>query len=509
MTSPLRVSSVLRSTWSLRWTVIGAVALTIGAHLMFLGTTPGADEGGYAVVARYANEPGPYLYGPTFVDRPPLLILLFRLAGFFGSEGTRIMATVAAVACVLAAARAAYLIAGPRAARWAAAISAGFCSSPLLQAENANGEILAGAFVATSIALILEADRNRSNRPWRAGVVAALSGATGMAAIFVKQNFGDAVAFSVVLATAYLLTRGRVLWTLCGSYVLGMAAVLAWALIWSQDHHGVGALFYAMYGVRADATDAVASITSVVQLQNIAILIGAGLASGVFLLAFAVLRANWQRGLRRIPIVGVGYLAAVGVEVLGILGGGNFASHYLVGLVPTISVCTGVMIANWRHGHHVWGLRWVRLTSVVIVASSLISSPVAAVAEHADTNAVQVIGDWVRTAANPDDSIAVPFSNSPVIQISHLRPAYPYNWVLLVRTRDLRLAQFIETLNGPHRPTWVVEWDLPSEVALKPPAPIRFTLRKHYQLLGELCGKNVWLLNGRTSRVPLTKSSCG
>ena len=504
----MRVSTMLRTTWSLRWTVIGAVVLTVAAHLMFLGTTPGADEGGYAVVARYANDPGPFLYGPTFVDRPPLLILLFKLAACLGSQGARIVATVAATLCVLAAARAAYLIAGARAARWAAAITAGFSSSPLLQAENANGEIIAGAFVAGSIALILEADRQRQSRPWCAAFLATLSGATAMAALFVKQNFGDAIAFAVVLAIAYLLTRGRVLWTLCSGYLIGAAAVLGWALLWSRHHHGAGALFYAMYGVRADATGAVTSVTSVVQLKNIAILIGAGLASGVFLLAFAVLRANWRRGLRRIPIVGVAYLAAVGVEVVGILGGGNFASHYLIGLVPTISVCTGVMIANWRHGHHVWGLRWVRLTSVVIVASSLISSPVAAVAEHADTNAVQVVGDWVRTASSPEDTIAVPFSNSPVIQISRLRPAYPYNWVLLVRTRDLRLTQFLEMLNGRHPPTWVVEWDLPSQVDLLAPAPILFTLRKHYQLLGSLCGKKIWLLDGHSPRVPLARRAC-
>lgn len=493
---------------SLAWTVVGAIALTIAAHLMFLGTTPGADEGGYAVVARYANDPGPYLYGPTFVDRPPLLILFFRLASLLGSDGPRILATIAAVVCVLASARAAYLIAGPRAARWATAITAGLSSSPLLQADNANGEIIAGAFVAASIALVLEADRLRRDRPWQAGLAAVLSGAAALGALFVKQNFGDAIAFALVLAVGYLTTRGRVLWTLCAAYALGAGAVVVWALIWSHDHHGVGALFYAMYGVRADAAGAVSGITSVTQLKNIAILIGAGLASGVFLLAFAALRANWRRGLRRIPIIGVAYIAAIAVELVGIVGGGNFSSHYLIGLVPTLPVGTGVMIANWRNEHHRWGLRWVRLTSVVIVASSVISAPVAAVAEHSDTNAVQVIGDWVRAASNPQDTIAVPFSNSPVIQISGLRPAYPYNWVLLVRTKDLRLAQFIEMLNGPKAPTWVVEWDLTTDVGLKPPAPLLFTLRKHYQLVGELCGKDIWLLDGHAPRARLSEVSC-
>lgn len=504
----MRASWRLRSPWSLRWTIVGAVVLTVAAHLMFLGTTPGADEGGYAVVARYANDPGPYLYGPTFVDRPPLLIALFRAAASIGAAGTLLLAILGGVICVLATARAAYLIAGPRAARWAAAITAGFTSSPLLQAENTNGEILAGALVALSIALLLEADRLRRYRPWLAKATALASGVSGTAALFVKQNFGDAIAFAVVLAIAYFMTRGRVLWRLVAGYLIGAAAVVGWALLWSGSHHGAGALFYAMYGVRADATGAVASLTSVAQLENIVILLGAGLASGVFLLAFAVLRANWRRGVRRIPIVGVGYLGAGFVEVIGIMGGGNFASHYLIALAPTISVCTGVMIANWRHGHHVWGLRWVRLTSVVIVASSLVSAPVAAVADHADTNPVQTVGDWLRTAAAPTDTIVVPFSNSPVIKISGLRPAYPYNWVLLVRTKDPRLDQFIALLNGPKPPTWVVQWDLPSEVGLAPPAPILFTLRKHYQLLGTMCGKPLWLLDGHHARAPLSRSSC-
>lgn len=504
----MRVSSRLRSPWSLRWTVLGAVALTVAAHLMFLGTTPGADEGGYAVVAHYANDPGPYLYGPTFVDRPPLLIALFRMAGSIGSWGTLLLTIAAAVVCVLATARAAFLIAGPRAARWAAAITAGFTSSPMLQAQNTNGEIVAGAFVAVSIALLLQADRLRPDRPRAAWAVAFASGVSGMAALFVKQNFGDGIAFAVVLAIAYFLTRGRVLWRLVVGYLAGAATVAGWALSWSTGHHGAGALFYAMYGVRADATGAVASIWSVAQLESILILLGAGLASGVFLLVFAVLRANWRRGIRRIPIVGVGYLGAGFVEVIGVVGGGNFASHYLIALAPTVSVCTGVMIANWRHGHHVWGLRWVRLTAVAIVASTLISAPVAALADHADSNPIQTIGDWLHTAAHPTDTIVVPFSNSPVIKISGLRPAYPYNWVLLVRTKDPRLTQFVDLLDGPHAPTWVVQWDLPSEVGLRPPAPILFTLRKHYQLLGEMCGKPVWLLDGHRARVPLSHPSC-
>lgn len=505
----LKIPDALRLHWPLKHTVIAAVLLTAAAHLLFLGTVRGADEGGYAMVARYAHDPGPYLYGPLFVDRPPLLVELFRAALWFGSAGTVLLGTVAAIICVLACARTAYLIAGPRAARWAAVIAAAIGSSPLLQAEHTNGEILAAALVTSSIACALDANRLRRTSRWLSLSFAVASGGAAMAAPFIKQNFVDALAFAVAMALAQVATRRRTPWTLYLAYVAGAAVVLGWAFAWSQHHHGLGALWYAMYGVRADATNSILGLTSVVQLENIAILIVASLASGVLFLALAVVSAHWRRGRRRFPAIALGYAAALLVELVGIVGGGNFASHYLIGLISTTPVCTGIMIANWRDGGHLFGLQWVRLTSVVIVASCLITAPVSALAAHTTQRPVQSIAQWLKAAASPDDSVVVPFSNSPVIDVSGLRPAYPYNWMLLVRTRDPQLRDLLQLIDGPSPPTWVVEWDDPDVAGFASAVPLPVALVPRYTMLGKLCGHQIWLLKGHQPRVALNPDDCG
>lgn len=504
----LQIPDALRLHWPLKHTVIAAVVLTAAAHLMFLGTAPGADEGGYAMVARYSHDPGPYLYGPLFVDRPPLLIELFRFSLRFGSAGTVLLGVAAAIVCILACARAGYLIAGPRAGRWAAAIAAGMGSSPLLQAQHTNGEILAAAMVTTSIACALDAHRLRHQSRSAAFGFALVGGATAFAAPLIKQNFVDAIAFALAMVLAQLITGRRRPWRLYGAYLAGAALVLAWAFAWSQQHHGVGSLWYAMYGVRADATNAIVGIRVIIQLENIVILIAASLASGVFFLALAVLRAHWRRGWRRFPTIAMGYAAAVLVEVAGIVGGGNFASHYLIGLVSTIPVSTGVMIANWREGGHRFGLQWVRLTSVVIVASCLITAPIAAVAAHATQRPVEIVGHWLKEASSPGDSVIVTFSNSPVVEISGLRPAYPYNWMLLVRTRDPQLHLLLQTIGGPRPPTWVIEWDDPDVAGFVPAVPLPVALLPRYTMIGKLCGHQIWLLKGHKPQVPLEPGLC-
>src|SRR5690242_15201354 len=102
-----------------------------------------------------------------------------------------------AVVMVLAAARTAYLAAGPRAARWGAVVAAAFVSSPALAADQANGELFAVPFVMTSVAVTLNGWHRRVGvAQWRC---ALLAGLLGGAAALVKQNFLDALVFAALL----------------------------------------------------------------------------------------------------------------------------------------------------------------------------------------------------------------------------------------------------------------------------------------------------------------------
>jgi hypothetical protein len=103
------------------------------------------------------------------------------------------------VGLVVATARAAYLAAGPRAARCSAVVAAALISSPALAADQANGELFAVPFVMASVAFTLDAWHRRAGAAqWQCALAA---GVLGAAASLVKQNFLDALVFAVILVT--------------------------------------------------------------------------------------------------------------------------------------------------------------------------------------------------------------------------------------------------------------------------------------------------------------------
>ena len=77
--------------------VAAAVLLGVALRLPFLTDPLEPDEAGYLLVARQWHLLDAHLYGHLWVDRPPLLVLLFRLADTWGPYGVRLLG-VAAVA---------------------------------------------------------------------------------------------------------------------------------------------------------------------------------------------------------------------------------------------------------------------------------------------------------------------------------------------------------------------------------------------------------------------------
>src|SRR6478609_3539986 len=62
--------------------VITVVAVVV--RLPFLATDPRRDEAGFLLVGQQWNGAGSSLYGDYWVDRPPLLITIFRIASQLG-----------------------------------------------------------------------------------------------------------------------------------------------------------------------------------------------------------------------------------------------------------------------------------------------------------------------------------------------------------------------------------------------------------------------------------------
>jgi hypothetical protein len=335
------------------------------------------------------------------------------------------------------------------------------------------------------------------------------AGALAGSAVLVKQNFVDAIAFALVFlmltaARERHLRRGVLLVT---GFLAGVAVPLALAVWWAQDRGGLSALVYAMYGFRLDAAHVMANWSSAAPHRRFQQLMLIALGSGQVVL-LVLLALGHVRRLRRLSPMAWAIAAALTVELVAILGGGNFWAHYLIGLVPMVALATGFAA---RHRQPV--RRWIRPVAVFAVVATLVLDPVWAIVEHDQnpTSSTASVGRWLRDSAQPGDTLVIPYTHADVLDLSGLAPAYPFSWSLPIRTRDPHLSILVSTLTGPDAPDWVVRWDPAHLWGLDPDNRVDAALTAHYREVGRVCGHAVWLhagLHRTLAPPPSTKDDC-
>ena len=483
---------------------------TLVVHLLSVTRRLAEDEGGFAMVARHWHEGGGFLYGPQWVDRPPGLITLFAAAEHLGPYGVRLGATLLAVTLVAALAWAADAVGGRPAAKWAAWAGFAFASSVLLHAQSLNGELAAATFVTLSVGALLRAVRVSGRT--RTALLGASAGAAATVAVLMKQNFVDAFVFATVLLAVGVATRhnrltyrpGQVLLTVAG-FVAGALVPAGWTVAWARGHGGVSTLLYALVGFRADASSVMAHWSLRAPLHRFGTLMLLAGLSGLLLLGAHLAFCHRHR-LRHLDPLPWAVAATAGVELVGVLAGGNFWSHYLIALIPMVALAAGLSV-NKRAP----GARWTRRLVVLAALVTGVVSPVAAVQAAHRTSQAYTTGRWVAAAARSADTIVVPFTHATVINASGLRPGYPYAWSLPVRTLDPRLTLLTRTLDRPSAPTWVVRWDQPHAWGLDPGNHVDTALRTHYRAVADVCGHTVWLHDGIHRHLAPTPpaSACG
>jgi 4-amino-4-deoxy-L-arabinose transferase-like glycosyltransferase len=483
-----------------RWRTEPARSIGLGAglalalHLPFVGGALQPDEGGYLLVARHWHDDGGWLYGQFWVDRPPLLILAFRLVDtLLGPDWVRVLACVAAVVLAAAGGWSGWLVRGAAGARWAGLTAAAIGSSYAVGASTANGEILAAPFMMLSCACILyalhRADENRRRALW-----AAAAGVAGSSAVLVKQNFVDALVFCGVLLLA-MVWRGdlprrsglRLLGWLAAGAALPVAATLGWAY---QHGAGAGQLWYMLYGFRAAALEAIADQEAEPVLTRLVLLAGLAVLSGIVMLAWRFLHASRSQ-LRRGDPCTLAVVAMLGTGLAGILLGGSYWSHYLIQMGPALALGSAAVGARTdRHGHRM--RRWVG----VAVASAVIAAATGVAATAADLSSqrpAMLTGKWLGTSAEPRDTAVVIYGQPNVLATAGLTSPYPYLWSLPVRILDRDLSRLVRTLRGPHSPTWLVEWRQLNSWGLDRHGRLAATLDTFYRQVATVCGAAVYL----------------
>jgi hypothetical protein len=448
-----------------RWaTVVGiAAVLVAAAWLPFLHAPLTSDESGFLLLGRHLSH-GTSLYGDYWVDRPPLLIWLFALAGHLGPVATtsigitapavKLMGAVASgLSVVLVGILTSIVAPGSRWPRRAAvALATVLLASPLFGMPEADGELLALPLVLAGLAAAVAVLRHPGHR--HARLLAALAGASGAGALLVKQNVIDVVVFAAV---AWVVGRrhgevrlGRHVAAFAGG---ALAVVGAAVLLAAAQGTSPAALWDAVVVFRLHASAVIGSSATGTTTARLAHLAGAFVRSGaaaVLVVSTVVLLAARRQ---REPSLRWPVLALLGWELVGVAAGGSYWLHYLTGLVPglVLLLCLAVQA---RHR-----IRWAGGLLAACLAYAGVAGLIAWGQHEAAPVGVSTdaqVMSYLRAHAASADGVVVAFGHPDIVAGSGLHSPYPELWSLPVRVNDPRLQQLDETLAGPAAPHWVV-----------------------------------------------------
>lgn len=470
-----------------------AVVATVALRLPWLGVPLGRDEGGDAMIALAWHHSGPFPYGNFFLDRPPLLLGLYKLAASAGGTlGIRLLGMAAAVAlvalCVLLAVR----VAGRRAAPVAAVVATLLASTSALSSVLTPAELLAAVPSAAAVLALLAAfDRERGGI-----ALFALAGVLGMTALLVKQSFADALAAGgVAIVAAAVLGRQPVrIWAArIGAYAAGAlapaAAVAAWAV---ADPAPSGSILYSLFGFRIAAAHALppggAPHRFVARLGWP--LLGSGLAIWLVAALAGIML------LRSRPVVRVTLATWLVAGGAGVILGESYWPHYLIALIPVTAAGVAALAVRLpRTGF-----------ATVAVAAPLALAVIGVALErglpHRWESTAPVVGDYLRDRALPRQTVYVLYSRADIIYYSHLGDPFPYDWSLMMRAVPGAQQRLRALLASPGRPTWIVEWQGPRAFSLDSNGATGRLLRREYRAVGRVCGHKVLLARGARAQPP-------
>jgi len=501
------VSRVLTSMWE--WlerhpvrALLIAIALSAALRLPFLTSPLSADEGGFLLVADQWDNGGDSLYGDLWVDRPPLLIVVFKLAVWLGGSipVVRILAFVFACVTITAAWWAGRLINEQRGAVAAALVAAAIGANVSLDGTWLTGETIGSSFVMSSVALTLSATYG-SAKTQRQVLFAALAGVLASCAFLVKQSLVDAGIFAFVLLCLKLHRR----WPQLLAGAVGLALPLLLTVAWARSDHGPGVerLWNAIYRFRQRALDIMNAADGSAPAERAREFLITAVLVGVAVLIVQTILASFAAPQRKSLRTAV--LVLLGYEVAAIVLGANWWPHYGLQLIPAFAL--GTALATHAHVRRkalprvVTHLGTVYAVTAAVVTAVLISSLIAA-GRHGNYGD-DAVADYLEDAAGPGDSVFVAYGTPSIIWRAGLTTPYRYVWSLPIRGRDPHLKNLVATLEGPDAPTWLVEmdtfdwWDIDT-------MDFRLVRLYRYHFVAQICGKTVYLLDDAGPRRPPT-----
>lgn len=440
-----------------RWALGGCVVLALALRVPWATVPLGNDEGGVAWVAAQWDDGSGSLYGGAWLDRPPLLVLLYRLAVVGGAIGVRALGALAAVAIVLAAYVLARRLRDERSGVLAALLAALLTGAGALEAAFSPAELPAAAFAAWSVVALVH------ERFALAGVLAAC-------ALLTKQSFVDAglVGLVVVLATRRAAPVAR--------YAAGAAVPAAVVLLWlAVAGLSIRDLYDALLGFRFDALESLQGGTLPLRTR-LGRLEEPTVQSGLIVLLPLAAYGLW----RTRPLL----LVWPAAGLAGVLLGGSYWPHYLIQVIAPAAVGAAVVVAPPR----------ARVVVVVAVAGLVAfgTARTLPLARDSVTRAAdEDIAAFIKDRAEPGDTFYALYARANLNYATGLTAPYPYAWSLMVRARPDAEPRLRALLASEQRPTWIVRWQRTSRWGLDADRTIARLLRTHYREVASFAGKPV------------------
>ncbi|WP_156388688.1 hypothetical protein [Nocardioides sp. Root151] len=471
------------------WPLWLALLVVVAGRIVLWDWPITPDESGFYLVADdLLHRGGDGLYGHYWVDRPPMLIWLFMVAAAIGTvEAIRWMVAAFFLAFVVLTYCAVRRLGG--AAGWAALVAAAFSITPAVGAPVANGEAFAIPFVMGCVLCAAIAARHEGGRglAW-----SAAAGLVGLLAIAVKQNFAEGLVFAFVVLVVAGLRKERTWPDVARRLLAGLAGIaggvgmmVGWAF---SAPTGVNGLWVAAISFRGDASSLIrAGYRTGIENRTAAIVEDAWLSGIIPMLIVLVVVA--LVGRFRGSALGWAVAAMIAVEAVGILVGGNFWTHYLLGLAPGLALAVGLTMPLARR-------RWLVLPVVVyVIGSALWVTPTEA-KEMADygTPRLTVLGEFVAASAEPGDTATTLYGRADAQRASGLRSPYEHLWSLPIRVLDPDLDELIGVLQGDDPPTWLMQVFPLHAWGLDPAERIGGVILDRYDLVYDDCHVRVFLL---------------
>jgi len=368
------------------WFVVGLAALAVVLRFPGLLWPLMPDESGFTLVARHWHPAADNMYGTYWVDRPPLLIALFKVSdGLGGPYGPRVAGCLLAAGMAIAAYRTGLLIGGRTVARWTGLACLALISQPDFTMWSAKSESLGVPFSMASCMLTVETLYRPAGR---GRLVAAFgAGTVGAVALGMKQNLFGPEVFA--LGALLLATRGgsgrfgsgealRVI----GSAAAGVAAVASVVLGWAiASGVRLGTVWEMLYGFRGDAFQVIAEGDMTAPLERAGELVHLFLVTGMVaaLVLFVVAFPATYRAHRELaPAVALMLV----VDTVSLSLSGSYWASNILPLIPGVTIALALVMSS--------GIR--RRAVGRVVATGLAASSVWLLGSYTETHTVGEIG---------------------------------------------------------------------------------------------------------------------